>query len=216
MPDRRSFMGTFLTGAAAAAFVVPAPSSATAADLFARMSWLNPPARWLASGGHLTVVPRPHTDFWRETGGWGADNAAFFHLDAPAEFTFSARVGGQHAEQYDQTGIALRLGAETWMKCGTEMCSGRRSASVVVTRGDSDWSVMPDLTQTAPVWWRVERHLHRLDMSVSADGKDYALVRSADFPASDTARVGIYCSAPGEQSFEATFDDLRLDMSRGA
>jgi uncharacterized protein len=128
------------------------------AELLARMSWMNEPASSKLSGTQLLVHSRPKTDFWCKTFyGYVTDNGHFFHLPALCDFTFLARVNGQYAAPYDQAGLMVRLDAENWMKCGTEFFDGRRHASVVFTRDFSDWSTMPDLSDTAPVWWKAVR-----------------------------------------------------------
>jgi regulation of enolase protein 1 (concanavalin A-like superfamily) len=51
----------------------------------------------------------------------------------------------------------VRLDEQQWMKCGSERVDGKRYASVVFTRDFSDWSTLPDLSQSGPVSWRVAR-----------------------------------------------------------
>jgi uncharacterized protein len=127
-------------------------------SLVERMTWLNEPASSKGSGGKLFVHSRAKTDFWRKTFyGYITDNGHFFRLSASGDFVFQARVNGEYAALYDQAGLMVRLGAENWMKCGTEFCDGQRHASVVFTRDFSDWSTMTDLSKTAPVWWRAVR-----------------------------------------------------------
>ena len=128
-------------------------SDARAADLVTRMSWMNEPASSKRLGETMVVHSRPKTDFWRKTFyGYITDNGHFFYLETAGDFTFQARVNGQYAALYDQAGLMVRLDAENWMKCGTEFFDGRRHASVVFTRDFSDWSTMPDLSDTAEIW----------------------------------------------------------------
>jgi uncharacterized protein len=191
-PGRRAFLRTSLILGSAA---VPgksvveqaAPTPALQeAELLARMSWMNEPASSKLSGTQLLVHSRPKTDFWRKTFyGYVTDNGHFFHLPAPCDFTFLARVNGQYAALYDQAGLMVRLDAENWMKCGPEFSDGRRHASVVFTRDFSDWS--------------------------SLDGKNFTSVRQGYFPPGIKAEVGVMCAAPEGPGFDAVFDSIRLE-----
>ena len=127
----------------------------TESDLISRMRWMNEPASWKRSGDLLMVRSRAKTDFWRKTFyGYITDNGHFFYLPVSGDFAFQARISGEYAALYDQAGLMVRQNAENWMKCGTEFFDGQRHASAVFTRDFSDWSTMPDLSRTAPTWWR--------------------------------------------------------------
>ncbi|HLV96508.1 MAG TPA: DUF1349 domain-containing protein [Candidatus Acidoferrales bacterium] len=216
--DRRHFLQQSL-GAVCAVLIaspldaMPAPASsvASSADLIGRMSWMNPPASSKRSGDRLIVHSRAKTDFWRKTFyGYITDNGHFFHLPAGGDFTFQARVGGKYAALYDQAGLMVRLDAENWMKCGTEFFDGRRHASVVFTRDFSDWSTMPDLSDTAAVWWRAARKKDSIECSCSLDGKAFTTVRQGYFPPNAKVDAGIMCAAPEGPGFDASFDHLSL------
>lgn len=174
------------------------------------MSWFNEPAASKRVGEKLIVRSRPKTDFWRKTYyGYITDNGHFFHLGTDGDFIFEARLNRQYAALYDQAGLMVRVIAEKWMKCGTEFFDGRRHASVVFTGEISDWSTMPDLTETGPVWWRAVRKGESLEIFCSLDGKDVISVRQGYSPAS-RAEVGIMCAAPEGTGFDAEFDRLNL------
>jgi regulation of enolase protein 1 (concanavalin A-like superfamily) len=116
-----------------------------------RMTWMNEPASSRHDGDRLLVRSKAKTDFWRKTFyGYITDNGHFFDLPARGNFSFEARVNGKYAALYDQAGLMVRLDAENWMKCGTEFFDNTRHASVVFTRDFSDWSTMPDVSQTEP------------------------------------------------------------------
>lgn len=209
---RRSFI-VHATGFAAALAMTNATLADTEdanADLIARMTWFNEPAASKRVGEKLIVRSRPKTDFWRKTFyGYITDNGHFLHLRADGDFIFEARVNGQYAALYDQAGLMVRVNAENWMKCGTEFFDGKRHASVVFTREFSDWSTMPDLAETGPVWWRAVRKGESLETLCSLDGKNFTSVRQGYFPASP-AEVGIMCAAPEGAGFDAEFDHLSL------
>jgi regulation of enolase protein 1 (concanavalin A-like superfamily) len=181
-------------------------------ELLARMSWMNEPASSKVCGDQLLVHSRPKTDFWRKTFyGYVRNNGHFFRLTAAGDFTFLARVNGQYAALYDQAGLMVRLDAENWMKCGTEFFDGRRHASVVFTRDFSDWSTMPDLSDTAPVWWKAVRKKDSIETLCSLDGKNFTSVRQGYFPPGVKVEVGVMCAAPEGPGLDAVFDSVHLE-----
>ena len=181
-------------------------------DPLARMVWLNEPATWSKSGDRLLVRSRAKTDFWRKTFyGYITDNGHFFHLPVSGDFVFQARVNGQYAALYDQAGLMVRRDAENWMKCGTEFFDGQRHASVVFTRDYSDWSTMPDLSNTVPIWWRAVRKKDSIETLCSLDGRTFTSVRQGYFVPQAKVDVGIMCAAPEGTGFEAVFDSVKLE-----
>jgi regulation of enolase protein 1 (concanavalin A-like superfamily) len=152
---RDSLAAALACNAAGDGLAATSPLPQSDAHLIQRMTWLNPPASAKQSGTQLIVRSQPRTDFWRKTFfGYITDNGHFFSVPVEGGFTFQVRVNGQYAAQYDQAGLMVRLDEQHWMKCGTEFVDGSRNASVVFTHDFSDWSTLPDLSQSAPVWWR--------------------------------------------------------------
>jgi regulation of enolase protein 1 (concanavalin A-like superfamily) len=183
-------------------------------DLIEQMKWMNDPASFKQSAVELVVRSKPKTDFWRKTYyGYITDNGHFFRLPVTGDFVFEARISGQYASLYDQAGLMVRLDAENWMKCGTEFFDKRRHASVVFTRDFSDWSTMPDLSETAAIWWRTLRKKDSIEAHCSRDGGSFLAVRQGYFPPGVQVDVGIMCAAPEGPGFDATFDHLKLEQS---
>jgi uncharacterized protein len=217
--DRRTFVnrslavvGALMTGATTSAAIPN--TEARNADLLSRMRWMNEPASYKSLGEKIVVHSRSKTDFWRKTFyGYITDNGHLFYLEATGDFTFQARVNGQYAALYDQAGLMVRLDTENWMKCGTEFFDGRRHASVVFTRDFSDWSTMPDLSDTADIWWGAVRKKDSIETLCSLDGQKFTSVRQGYFVPGGKVHVGIMCAAPEGPGFEATFSDLKLDTA---
>jgi regulation of enolase protein 1 (concanavalin A-like superfamily) len=63
------------------------------------------------------------------------------------------------------------------MKCGTEFLDGRRHASAVFTRDFSAWYTMPDLSDTAEIWWRTVRKKDSVETLCSLDGQKFTSAR---------------------------------------
>ena len=188
-----------------------AATASAQADPFDTMTWLNPPAEWSRDGDRWQVRAKPKTDFWRKTFTGSVDDSGhFLHRAVAGKFRFEARVMGAYATQFDQAGLMVRQDALHWLKCGTEFFQGRRNASVVVTHEYSDWSTLPDLSQNAPVWWRLERSEDAVNVYASADGDLFTLLRSAYFAPAANLDVGLVVCAPAGPGFEAVFDKLKL------
>jgi uncharacterized protein len=212
--DRRNFLQQSLGLVSMLALAEPVLAEVPAdKNLLTRMTWMNEPASRSHSNGKLTVLSRAKTDFWRKTFyGYITDNGHFLHLAATGDFIFQARVNGKYAALYDQAGLMVRLDAENWMKCGTEFFDGQRHASVVFTRNFSDWSTMPDLSPSAPIWWRAVRKKDSIETLCSLDGKNFTSVRQGYFPPTAKVDVGIMCAAPEGLGFESVFDELKLEV----
>lgn len=215
MNTRRQFLGAASLAAAApllAQAATPPVTRRSGGDLLSRMSWMNKPAQEQYSEGELNVRAAGKTDFWRKTFfGYITDNGHFMHTQAAGDFTFTARVNGNYTALYDQAGLMVRLDEKHWMKCGTELVDNKRWASVVFTHDFSDWSTMEDLSQRAPVYWRVARRKDSIEAQCSIDGAKYLTIRQGYFPPKVPVMVGVMCAAPEGGGFDATFDQLTLD-----
>jgi len=205
---------TLLGGQSLRAAVPVEELPSTGSQLLAHMKWLNEPASATVTGSRLIARARPKTDFWRKTFyGYVTDNGHFLHLPVNGDFSFEARIDGEYAALYDQSGLMVRIDAQNWVKCGSEFFDNRRHASVVFTREFSDWSTMNDLATNGPVWWRVVRKPDSLETLCSADGKNFASVRMGYLVPSATAEVGLMCAAPEGEGFQCAFDSLKLITS---
>ena len=218
MVNRRRFIeesfkltaGAVLFNQAYNAEAAPSPQD----SLLSRMTWLNEPASSKIAGEQIVVRSRAKTDFWQKTfDGYVADNGHFYHLSVPGDFTFTASINAKYATLYDQAGLMVRIDAENWMRCGTELIDGKRLASVVFTRTYSDGSTMPDLSETEPIWWRIVRKKDSIETLCSLDGVKFTSARMGYFQPSRPVEVGIMCAAPSGPGFEATFKDLKLQTA---
>ena len=85
-------------------------------------------------------------------------------------------------------------------------------ASVVFTRDFSDWSTMPDLSDTAAVWWRAVHKKDSIETHCSRDGKSFTTICQGYFPPGTQVEIGIMCAAPEGPGSEALFDNLKLEV----
>lgn len=114
-------------------------------------------------------------------------------LDGAVEVTF----GADFDQQFNQAGLVLRAGAETWLNAGVEFSDGTPQVGAVVTLGRSDWSVAP-----VPDWAgrrvtvRARRDGDAVTVRAREDDEPFRLVRVAWFPPEAEVQAGPYCCAP--------------------
>jgi hypothetical protein len=120
------------------------------------------------------------------------------------------RLSGQYAAQYDQAGLMIRTDEANWLKCGIELVDGVQQASAVLTRGYSDWSVVPLAPPPAAIWLRVALQETTVQVHYSLDGTRYVLLRKGYLSRAETVAVGIMCAAPQGPGFFATFTALAI------
>lgn len=180
--------------------------------MFEGYAWLNEPPRWSVADAGLTLATGDKTDFWQETFyGFHRDDGHAFLRPVEGDFTLEATVVGKYRELYDQAGVMLRLDGRNWIKTGIEFTDGLMHFSVVVTRGVSDWSVIP-LPQATPsdeVKVRLTRHGRAVRVQFSILGQAWQMARLAPFT-EEPARAGIMACSPQRADFEAEFRDVSV------
>src|SRR3712207_5716043 len=156
------------------------------------LSWLNAPPQWSGTDALLRVVTGLRTDFWRKTFyGYVTDNGHFYHRPVTGDFTADVVVSAGHSALFDQAGLMLRADEKTWLKSGLEVTSGAVQLSTVLTRDDSDLSVVP--VPHGELVLRLTRFgsavaVHRGD----GDGS-WQLVRLGHLDLPETVDVGVMC-----------------------
>jgi regulation of enolase protein 1 (concanavalin A-like superfamily) len=180
---------------------------------FDGLRWLNEPPEWSLEerGEVLTAVTGDRTDFWRETFyGFVRDDGHFYHRDAEGDFTAEVTLGGAYETLYDQTGLMVRAGADAWLKAGVEYTDGVAHLSTVLTRGHSDWSVIPLPGVTGGVTVRVTRHGSALRVQYRRDDGDWQLLRLGHLPLPAVCQVGVMCCSPQRAGFAARFSGFAV------
>ena len=174
--------------------------------------WLNPPPQSQGDTTALTLTTGAHTDFWRETFyGFIRDSGHAWLTPVSGDFSASAVVRGDYRELYDQAGVMLRIDEMHWIKAGIEFTDGLMHFSVVVTRGVSDWSVIP-LHQASPetsVHIRLTRHDDAVRVQFHLGDGAWQMARLCPFP-SDYALVGVTACSPEREGFEARFENIQI------
>lgn len=175
--------------------------------------WHNEPAAWRGDASRLTLKTDAKTDFWQYTFyGFQRDSGHAYLTPVAGDFTGSATVTGAYETLYDQAGLMLRVDVQNWIKCGIEYTDGLMHFSVVVTRGVSDWSVipLPGVDPAAPLFVRLTRHDDAVRIQFRFDEQaPWQMGRLCPFSAED-AWFGITACSPERGGFEAEFRDITV------
>jgi regulation of enolase protein 1 (concanavalin A-like superfamily) len=181
------------------------------------MTWLNEPPSVELHGSELVVNTGPETDFWRSTAyGFVHDDGHFLSAPFPAEGALEVSFRAHLAAQFDQAGLMLRAGPETWLKAGVELSDGQRYASVVVTNGRSDWSVaplppLPPMAEDTTLTVRASRQGDGVTVRYRL-GKEAAwqLLRVAYLPPEAELRAGPMTCSPTRAGLTVRFAPVRF------
>ena len=173
--------------------------------------WLNEPLDWGIKNGKLNVTTGDKTDFWRHTHyGFVRDSGHFWQLPAPKAFTASLTFQGDYETLYDQAGLMLRVDEKNWLKCGIEHSDGMTNFSIVVTRDNSDWSVIGQPLISGPQTLRVTAQNDAIVAHFLGQDGTWNLMRVADFPLTKTTTIGPMACSPERSGFKARFQDLKI------
>lgn len=176
------------------------------------LTWLNEPPAWRRDGDRLVATAGPRTDFWQRTKyGIVRDDGHVYGRTVAADASAEVTVRGAYVAQYDQAGLALRLDAERWVKCGVELVDGVPHASVVVTNRHSDWSIIPLPPGFGALSLRLVREGDAIEIlwGMGAGAAPTTLARLAPFPAGP-ALLGAMLAAPEGDGFDASFGRLTI------
>ncbi len=183
---------------------------------FADADWLNEPANWtIDPTGTLCASSDSQTDFWRTTYyDFLRDNGHALLHQWNGEFTASLTFAGDYQALYDQAGLMVRNGDESWAKFGIELTDGETHLSSVVTHDRSDWSArqLPEAARDS-ITIRITRLRDALLLqSGNLDGR-WQMERLAPWPLMPSAvRVGPYLCSPKRAGFAARFTDFQLSQ----
>lgn len=161
-------------------------------------SWSAPPVRADHDGEDLLVEAVEGSDAWRHTSyGFVHDDAHGLLAPLPTGAAVEVTFVADFTEQFDQAGVMLRSGPETWLKAGVEHADGAPQAGAVVTLGRSDWSVRPVPTWAGrDVTVRASRAGDAVTLRARVDDEPFELLRVAYYPPDADVAAGPFCCAP--------------------
>lgn len=197
-----------------------------------RLRWQNEPKTFSITHDGLEVYPDVESDNWCRTHyDWGVhDSAHFLAISIPDDdkiVEITTRVQLFQKDLYDQAGLMIRRGPDSWIKCSTEfgknIDSPARLGSVVTNNGYSDWATQDyRVSEGCYLSFRIVKY-HTNDVCIQYredDNEEWKQLRIAhlfpltDSQTSDTDKghilVGIYCCAPISYGFKTIFRYLNV------
>lgn len=197
---------------------------------FTAAKWLNQPKLSEITKQSVKITTEPNTDFWqRSYYGFRNDNGPSLLLESENNFSFTAKVSFEYRAKFDQCGLIIYLDSDNWFKASIEFenMNFSRLGSVVTNHGYSDWATT-DIPTTTAIWYRLSRRGPDFLIESSSDGLDFKQMRifhlhclgqtsakmgklNLPVPAELPVQFGLYACSPLNSSFEAKFNNFKLD-----
>ncbi len=179
--------------------------------------WLNEPDDVAFSEEGMSVLARPETDFWQNSGkGIHADSGHFFFIRKCGNFVMEAGWHFPKAENLEQCGIMLRFDEKNWLKASV-MRDGETSSklvSCVTNSGYTDWAAQDISVQADDVCFRVKRQNGEYVLFFSAGGEAFQQIRLFSFVHEDAEiKAGVYICSPRAAPFSAVLK--KIDFIQG-
>ena len=180
------------------------------------MKWLNEPQSWFQTESGIKITSMPQTDFWRLTHDGGIrHNGHFCYEIAPGNFTLQSTIRAHYRDQYDQSGLMLRVSDTVWIKCGIELVDGQPQASSVVTKHHSDWAMSPivniaNIANAGSVTFRIQRTDELIEISFGEHASDLSLMRQTSLRTTGPIQAGLMTASPKGDGFTTDFLDWEL------
>jgi regulation of enolase protein 1 (concanavalin A-like superfamily) len=197
---------------------------------FSAAIWLNQPKLSEITDQSIKITTEPNTDLWqRSYYGFRHDNAHALLLESEINFSFITKVSFEYRARFEQCGLIIYLDSDNWFKASIEYENENisRLGSVVTNNGYSDWATT-DIPTTTVMWYRLNRRGPDFLIESSPNGMNFTQMRifhlhcigktSAEMgklntpaPAEQPIQFGLYACSPLTSSFEARFNNFKLD-----
>lgn len=178
---------------------------------FNKMQWYNEPESWEITGNNLIMKATPCSGYWRHTGcGYAIDDAPFYYALYGGDFEVTVKLTGRYTAQHNWAGLMLRTSHLDWIAAGVELSGSRFNISTVVTHAYSDRSMLPLDSIPHSVWMRAVRKSDSVEISYSADGENYTVVRLAYLPPDEPVMAGLAAASPEGEGFAVLFEKFNI------
>ena len=128
---------------------------------------------YTVSAERIEIITQPHTDLWQRTYyHFRNDNAPVLQFSTEKKFfSFSVKTEFASEHRFDQSGIAVYIDVENWIKASVEYEDGKiqRLGSVVPNGGYSDWASTDIDASIKVMWFRLSRRKNDFCIENSAD-----------------------------------------------
>ncbi len=186
-----------------------------------KLNWINKPENsenFEISSEKIKIVTEPKTDFWQRTFyDFRNDNAPALLTEIDEDFTFTVKTSFNSKKLFDQCGVIIYQDSDNWFKASIEFENENfsRLGSVVTNLGFSDWATTDIDAKVNSMWYRLSRRGSDFLIERSANGTDFKQMRIFHLHClkekSSVVKFGLYACSPSDSSFEAIFDNFKLE-----
>ena len=196
-----------------------------------KLKWINEPEEYKISSGEIKIITNPETDFWQRTYyNFRNDNAHTLIMVIEDDFTFTVKTTFNSKKLFDQCGVIIYQNSNNWFKASVEYENDNysRLGSVVTNLGFSDWATTDIDAGIKIMWYRLSRRGPDFLIESSPDGINFKQMRifhlhclgptpaetatlNSQAPAEAIIKFGLYACSPLNSSFEAKFNNLKLE-----
>ena len=179
------------------------------------LKWTRAPKQYAVTEDRVEMITEPYTDLWQRTYyHFRNDNAPVLQLETEEKFfSFVVKTEFDTKVRYDQSGIAVYLDSDNWLKAAIEYENEQiqRLGSVVTNNGYSDWASVDVDASIKSIWFRLSRRDDDYCIENSTDGIHFKQMRICHlFRGNGAIRFGIYACSPEASSFKATFSHMEI------
>ncbi|KAH7715784.1 hypothetical protein AAVH_16825 [Aphelenchoides avenae] len=181
-----------------------------------KFQWENQPKTFTTFSNGVNFTCEPGTDYWQVAYyNFTHDNGPFYYTEMEGAFEASVMVKGAYKELFHQAGLMIRIDEKNWIKTGIEFVDNVQHVSAVVTRGWSDWSVVPTTDNPPHMWLKLLRRgdavtIYYSFVQSTPSDKDFTMLRLAYFPPHVKVKIGVVAAAPGKLPFDVSFEQIEI------
>lgn len=167
------------------------------------------PGKFEPFSGGFTLESGPKTDMYRAPDhSYQVHNATRLMFEADTCFILSARIRHAFAGKWDGGALLIEQDSLTWIKfCFEKDYKEKHRVVSVVTKSISD-DCNSLAFDTDDVYYRIARVHDVIYLYCSANGTDWYLVRTLNFPASRPLKVGFLAQSPEGAANRVTFSEI--------
>ncbi|CAL5986486.1 Conserved_hypothetical protein [Hexamita inflata] len=177
-------------------------------------SFINEPKKFTVTNDSVTITTEPKTDYFNKTHyNFEVTNGPAYVTTATKNFTYTVRAQFKYQAQYDQAQIFMFIDENNWVKAGLEGSIDFKQIGAVVTQsGYSDWSSFDFDPKCEQVILRLHRKGDDFKIEFKTDNMDWTQLRIFHMTnVQETVKIGVMACSPSQSSFDAKFDQFKLE-----
>ncbi|CAL5970861.1 Conserved_hypothetical protein [Hexamita inflata] len=178
-------------------------------------SFINEPKSHAVTSTSVTIKTEPKTDYFNKTYfNMEMSNAPAYVMSVKNDFTYTVRTHQRFSAPYDQAQLFMFVDNNNWVKAGLEGGPEFQQIGAVVTQfGYSDWSTFDYDPKCDSVTIRAHRKGNDFKIEFKTEQmKEWIALRIFHMHnATEEIKIGVMACSPFAGSFEAKFDQFKLE-----